>query len=218
MFLMWVGSVWAAGSDPNLAIQAAVAERLQLPVSDIEVTGVSATGVSATGVSATGAADWQVQLPSVGPLCGSTPVVIWDTTEPSRTRQVVRPYITAWQTLPVAAAAVGAGEMVTAAQGRVSCVRLRGEQPVDPNKNWQARVDLDAGAPLTTARVRLMPDAVSGTTVRIAAGVNGLLVVAPGVLSEDAFVGASVRVVNLATHVQLVGIYGEDGRVFVGGF
>ena len=36
MFLMWAGPVWAASAaDPNLAIQAAVAERLQLPVSDI---------------------------------------------------------------------------------------------------------------------------------------------------------------------------------------
>lgn len=203
----------ARANDPSLVLRTAIADRLHVTPADVEVTGLEAM---ATVLPAT--LDWTVDLPAVGAVWGNVPVVFRAATAAGPRREVARPHIAVWLSLPVAASAVMAGQRVTVALARVACDQLRGEDPVDPAGSWQARTDIRAGAPLTSARVRPMPDAVAGATVRIRAGRDGLAVVAPGQLADDAFIGAQVHVVNLVTHAQLTGTYDANGDVRVGEF
>lgn len=196
----------ASASTPSAAIRAAVAQKVGVVLEDVEVHGVSLPTAPAD-------ADWIVDLPTVGPVWGEPAVVLHVGT----TRFVLRPHVTVWQTLPVAAQAASAGEPVSVTTARVARDTLRGAVPVDATHTWEARVDLAAGAPLTTSVVRARPDGAQGQQVRIVAGQGPLSVQAPGQLGEDAFVGDRVHVVNLATRTQLVGTYQADGSVLVGG-
>lgn len=196
----------AFASTPSAAIQAAVAAKVGVPAADVEVHGVELP-------TAPTSVDWLVDLPSVGPVWGDVSVTLHAGTS----RYLVRPRVTVWQTLPVAAKSARAGERVEITTARVARDTLHGQAPVDPTHSWQARVDLVAGAPLTTTVVRERPDAAQGQTVRIVAGAGPLVVFAPGQLGEDAFVGDRVHVVNLATRTQLVGTLQGDGTVRVGG-
>lgn len=206
---MWaVLASLALAGDPGLAVREAVADRLGVPLADVELVDLGAAGLP-TDV------EWRVDLPAVGPWWGTVPLVV--RSPDGVLRYALRSRITVWQELPVAARAVGAGEPVEVTLARLPRERLRGEVPVDPSASWEARVDLGAGTPLTTARVRPRPDREAGSLVTIVAGSERLWVAANGRLGEDAFVGRPVRVANLDTHAVLVGVYQPDGSVRVGG-
>lgn len=194
--------------EPALVLREVVAARLSVPVTDVEVGGLGVEGLEAD-------LDWRVDLPALGPWWGSVPVVL--RSADGTRRYAIRPEITVWQELPVAARSTRAGDPVEPASARVSRASLRGETPVDPGARWEARVDLAAGQPLTTSRVRPLPDAQAGSLVEIVAGSPGLRVMANGRLGADAFVGQPVTVSNLDTHALLVGVFMSDGSVWVGG-
>lgn len=197
---------WAAAT-PELAVREAIAARVGVPVADVEVVGLRLP----TGD------DWRAEVPGIGQLWGDVPVTVRGVLPTGEVRYGVRAHVTVFQELPVATSAVHVGEVVPVTTARVAMDSLRGATPVDPAGQWVARSDLAARTPLTTRCVRPRPDAKEGATVAIVAGRGPLRVVAPGQLSEDAFVGADVHVINLATRTVLVGRFTEDGQVAVGG-
>lgn len=197
---------WAAAT-PELAVREAIAARVGVPVADVEVVGLRLPAGE----------DWRAEVPSVGQLWGDVPVTVRGVLPTGETRYGVRAHVTVFQELPVATSAVHVGEVVPVTTARVAMDSLRGATPVDPAGRWEARSDLAALTPLTTRCVRPRPDAKEGANVAIVAGRGPLRVVAPGQLSEDAFVGADVHVINLATRTVLVGRFTEDGQVAVGG-
>lgn len=198
----------ALAGDPELAVREAIAARVGAPLADVELVDLGVSGLPAE-------VDWRVDLPAVGPWWGTVPLVI--RSADGARRYAVRARVTVWQELPVAAKPAAAGEPVEVHLARLPRERLRGEAPVDPSARWEARVDLPAGAPVTTLRARPRPDGEEGTLVTIVAGTDRLRVAANGRLGEDAFVGRPVRVANLDTHALLVGVYQPDGSVRVGG-
>lgn len=207
--LLTLAMAW--GLDPVDAVASVVAGRLSVPVTDVEVTEL----VLPANVPAN--ATWQAELPSVGPVWGHVPVVLRGSTGQQVLRYTVRPNIRVWRELPVAGKATPAGARVEVKVRRVALDTLRGAEPADADQDWRARVDLAENAPLTQSCVEPMPAAVEGALVRIVTGSGGLVVVAPGRLEQDAFLGAAVRVTNLSTKIQLNGVYETDGIVRVGG-
>jgi flagella basal body P-ring formation protein FlgA len=207
--MLWaLATAW--GADPAEAIAEAVADRLAVPVEDVEI---SELGLPANVPTAS----WLAELPSVGPLWGHVPVVLRGAAGEQVLRYTLRPNIRVWRELPVAGKATAAGGRIEVKLRRVALDTLRGADPADPDQDWQARVDLAENAPLTTTNVRPMPAAVEGSAVRIVSGSGRLVVVAPGQLAEDAFLGRGVQVVNLSTRKVLQGVYETDGIVRVGG-
>lgn len=205
--MWWACALALAAASPEAAVREAVAARLHVPLDDVEVAPLQLAA----------AADWRAELPTVGPVWGSVPVVIFGTSASGPVRYAVRPRITVFQELPVAAGATAAGTAVTVRTARVALDDLRGATPVDPALRWEARVDLAPDTPLTTRCVRPLPDAKEGATVRIVAGSGPLRVMSVGRLGDDAFVGAEVIVESLATRTQLRGVLQADGTVYVGG-
>lgn len=208
---MLLALAMAWGMDPADAVAAVVAGRLSVPVTDVEITEL----VLPTNVPAN--TTWQAELPTVGPVWGHVPVVLRGVSGSQVLRYMVRPNIRVWRELPVAGKAAAAGTRVEVKLRRVALDTLRGGEPADADQDWRARIDLAENAPLTQACVEPMPAAAEGATVRIVTGAGGLVVVAPGRLEQDAFLGSTVRVTNLSTRAQLSGVYETDGIVRVGG-
>jgi hypothetical protein len=183
---------------PAEAIASAVSARAGVPATDVEV--------SALGLPATALVDgaWGVELPpGLRKFTGSTPVTL---SRPDGARFAVRPRIVTFSMVPVAQLSVRAGEPVALAQARVASDVLRSEDPVGEGR-WVARVALAAGDPVTVSRVRQAPDLGQGADVKLTAGSGPLVVAAPGRLMADAYVGAPVSVLNLATRAVLKGTY-----------
>ncbi len=197
MFLVLLaGTVFAA--TPADAIASAVASRAGVPVTDVEVREL---GLSAEWLAQD--ADWVVDLPVAQTrFAGATPVVL----RQGATRFPLRPRVVTYAEIPVAASSVKSGEPVVLATARIASDRLRSEEPV-PAGAWVARVAIAAGEPVTTARARRAPDLADGADVKVLAGAGPLRVAAPGKLMEDAYVGAPVSVLNLATRAVLHGTY-----------
>jgi flagella basal body P-ring formation protein FlgA len=108
-----------------------------------------------------------------------------------------RPALDVWINVPVAAESVSAGEAVTSEEGLVRIQDVQGDLAGDGV--WVARVSLKKGEALTRRVLKIQPDSVKGSRVRIETRQGPLTVSADGRLMEDAFVGKSVRVLNLAT-------------------
>ncbi len=193
----------ALAATPADAIRAAVATRAQVPLADVEVGPLGLLPAVASLDT-----DWEVRFPGDTVFRGSTAVQL---TGGGRS-YALRPSVVTWREVPVAAESVRAGEPVVLATARVSSDRLKSETPVSVGA-WQARVAIAAGEPVTTARVRPLPDLRNGAEVRVLAGAGALQVRAPGKLMEDAFVGAPVAVLNLATKVVQRGTYRGNGTV-----
>jgi flagella basal body P-ring formation protein FlgA len=204
--MWWLCAHALAAASPELAVQEAVAARLDVPVTDVEVGPLGLP----QGLN------WVAELPSVGPVWGKVRVTVRGVLPSGDARYVLSSDIQAFRQLPIAASAVRAGEVVPVTTARVAMDSLRGATPVDPAGTWVARTDMLAQAPLTTRSVRPRPDAQEGQSVRIVAGSGAVRVSAPGQLGEDAFVGAEIHVVNLATRAVLVGRYTAEGEVLVG--
>lgn len=130
------------------------------------------------------------------------------------THRTLQPGLDIQVEVPVAASAVMAGEPVRVRIGLVPVQSLRGE-PVSltDGGEWQARVRIAEGAPVTENLVQPMPDALSGTTVTVVVRRGTLTITAPGRLLEDAHLGRSVRVVNDSTSVALEGVLVAPGTV-----
>jgi flagella basal body P-ring formation protein FlgA len=197
--MVLVGLAWAGTAED--AVRAAVVARTGAEPADVSVAPM---GLADGG--------WVATVPSVGPLCGNVPVVL----QSSGSRHRVQAAVTVWQTVPVATREFAAGEAVDTRPERLSCTRLRSEIPV-PEGRWQANVRFHAGDPVTTGRVRPLPDARSGAEVAIVIRRGGLVVSVPGRLLEDAWRSRQARVVNEATHAIVEGILQPDGTVQVGG-
>lgn len=193
----------ALAATPTDAVRAAVAARAQVPVADVEVGPLGLLPAVAALDT-----DWEVRFPGDAAFRGSTAVQL---TGGGRS-YALRPHVITWREVPVAAESVRAGDAVVLTVARVASDRLKSETPVAAGA-WQARVALAAGEPVTTARVRPLPDLRNGAEVKVLAGSGGLQVRAPGKLMEDAFVGAPVAVLNLATKAVQRGTYRGDGTV-----
>ena len=129
----------------------------------------------------------------------------------------VRTRVRAWRTVAVATSNVRAADEVGLVPARVSIEQLYGVPvPVDSGP-WEARVDIQAGQPVTQGSVRAVPDNRSGEPVLIIAGSGALRVTANGRLLQSARVGDHVRVSNLVTDQVVQGVLIEPGIVRAGG-
>jgi len=108
-----------------------------------------------------------------------------------------RPALDVWINVPVAAQSASAGEPVKSEDGMVRIQDVQGD--LAGEGVWIARVALEKGEALTRRVLRIRPDSAKGSRVRIESRQGPLTVSADGRLMEDAFVGKSVRVLNLAT-------------------
>jgi flagella basal body P-ring formation protein FlgA len=205
--LLSVASALAAR--PVDAIASAVAARVGVPVADVEVTGLGLPE------DANVDAAWVVDLPAgQRRFTGATTVSL--RREDAPVRFSLRPRVVTWHAVPVAERSVRAGEPVSLVTARVASDVLRTEDPVTGGR-WVARVGIEAGAPVTTARVRPAPDLADGADVKLIAGTGALRVAAPGRLLSDAWVGAPVSVLNLATRAVLKGTYRGENTVALEG-
>jgi flagella basal body P-ring formation protein FlgA len=197
----------AMAADPGVALQEAVAARLEIGVEDVKVQRLNISGAPAD-------ATWQVQLPT-GRCWGGISVRLDGTTPDGKVRHYTAyTTISAWDQVPVADHAVEPGGAVSYHLERQQLDLLTGE-PVAEGR-WRARVNLHEGEPLVQGRVELMPDALLGSPVEIRVHAGSLFIKAPGQLTTDAWVGQPVQVMNLATHTVLSGIYEAEGRVRIG--
>lgn len=201
--MLFVLASVALAATPIDAIRVAVAARAKVPLADVEVGSLGLLPAVAALDT-----DWDVQFPGDALFRGSTAVQL----RGGGRTYALRPHVITWREMPVAAESVRAGDAIQLTTARVASDRLRSETPVAPG-DWLARVAIGAGEPVTTARVRVLPDLRAGAEVKVLAGVGGLQVRAPGKLMEDAFVGAPVAVLNLATKVVQRGTYRGDGTV-----
>ena len=103
------------------------------------------------------------------------------------------------------------GEDFTPELGLVLVQDLRGN-PVAVSP-WRSRVNLRAGQPVTTGQVVAVPDADQGADVTLKLVRGGLVIVAPGHLADNGYLGQPVRVVNEATHVVAEGVLVREDLV-----
>jgi len=126
-------------------------------------------------------------------------------------RAPVRPGLQVWVEAPVAPRRVLPGEDFTPELGLVLVQDLRGN-PVAVSP-WRSRVNLRAGQPVTTGQVVAVPDADQGADVTLKLVRGGLVIVAPGHLADNGYLGQPVRVVNEATHVVAEGVLVREDLV-----
>jgi len=125
----------------------------------------------------------------------------------------VRAEVVVWQEVPVAADAVRGGQTIRLGTGRVERHAIQGT-PVDPlDGPFVAVGPLQSGAPVTVSRVRVVPDFKSGSKVTLVAGRGRLTIQSSGRLLADAHTGDTVRVANPATGAVVVGVITADGLV-----
>jgi flagella basal body P-ring formation protein FlgA len=198
----------------GLAVQAHVADRLAIPVEDVEVIhlglvqGLSCGPEAIFSVSSSPGetfrrhADLRITGMEHEQECGS-----------ARVRASLR----VWMTVPVAKVQTRAGDGVVLSKARLSLDEIDGNPVQVDSGTWEARVDLAAGEAVTTNRVRRMPDSRSGEVVLIEAGSGALRVTANGRLLQNGRVGDVVRVSNLATDQVVQGVLVEPGKVRAGG-
>jgi len=127
-------------------------------------------------------------------------------------RVMVRPSLTIWVEVPVAAESTPMGQFVKPTLGKVKLNELVGD-PV--SEAWRARVFIPKGAPITTAVVAPIPDATNGSEVKLIVQVRSLVISAEGRLMQDAAIGEGVRVRNHATGQVVSGILRDSGTVVI---
>jgi hypothetical protein len=194
--------------EAELAVREALAARLGVTTTDVEL--------SALGLPAPTDLDWTVELPRYGSLTGRVSLSLSATHEGRPVRHRVSPEVSAWLSVPVAAADAAPGTPLALVVTRVKSDTLGTEKPVDVSLAWEAATTLREGQPVTTLRARPLPARREGETVTLLARRGAVTVRADGRLESDAFPGKPVRVVNLSTKTLLVGTY-NDGVVVLGG-
>jgi len=125
----------------------------------------------------------------------------------------IRPGLDIWKQVPVAAADTQKNQKVVAEKGLVLVQDIRGI-PVGQG-NWVAAKDLEAGEPLTDRVVRLKPDSLKGSVVRVESSSGSLTVASDGRLMEDAFLNSDVRVLILATRTMHKGRLVASNKVIL---
>ena len=213
--LLGPGLSYAADfSREEAAVQAHVADRLGVDLSDVEVKSLGlhqplncdqAATISASSRSSEdfkGHADIRLTGIDAGGECGSV-----------RIRAAVK----VWLTVPVTKAATLAGNPVEIESARMSIDQIHGVPVPLSSGPWEARVSMAPGAPVTLNLVRAVPDARNGATVTLESGHGGLKVTAQGRLLENGQIGERVKVSNLATDQVVYGILVGPGRVRAGG-
>jgi len=140
-----------------------------------------------------------------GDPCRRSPSIKLHIAEPGETPRslTLRPQLELWVDAPVAVETVQAGEIVETRRGMVALQEVRGE-PLDGE--LLARTRIEAGEPVTSYTARVLPDARRGDAVTVVTQRGALRVSAPGRLSEDGAVGATVKVVNQVTAATLTGV------------
>lgn len=197
----------ALAADPTAALQAAVAARLRVELTDVTVERLNISGAPTD-------ATWTVGLPT-GRCWGGITVHLDGTTPDGKVRHYTAfATVSAWESIPVADHAVVPGALVEYHLERQQLDLLSAE-PVEPG-HWRARVNLHAGEALVQGRVEPMPDALAGSSVQVQVQSGALRIEAPGQLTADAWVGRPVTVMSLATHTVLTGIYEAEGKVRIG--
>ena len=127
-------------------------------------------------------------------------------------RMMVRPSLTIWVEVPVAAESTPMGQLVKTESGRIKIKDLVGD-PV--GEAWRARVFIPKGTPVTTAVVAPIPDATNGSEIKLIVKVRSLVISAEGRLMEDASIGEDVRVRNHATGQVVSGVLRDSGTVVI---
>jgi flagella basal body P-ring formation protein FlgA len=127
-------------------------------------------------------------------------------------RMMVRPSLTIWVEVPVAAESTPIGKMVKPTLGRVKLNELIGD-PV--SEAWRARIFIPKGTPITTAVVAPIPDATNGSDVKLIVKVRTLVISAEGRLMQDGAIGEDVRVRNNATGQIVSGVLRDSGTVVI---
>lgn len=201
----------AQAKEAVLAIREAVAERLALPVDDVEV---GALGLASGWVTD---ADWRVELPRYSVVGSRVDVTINATIEGAPVRLRVSPEIATWSTVPTAATDTAPGQAVRLESRRVRSDQLRGETPVDPTLAYESTTTIRAGQPVTRSRVRFVPDRREGEEVTVVVRSGAVEIRSSGTLHADAFVGATVPVVLGTTKIVKQGRWTADGYVILGG-
>ncbi|MBN2800861.1 MAG: flagella basal body P-ring formation protein FlgA [Deltaproteobacteria bacterium] len=124
----------------------------------------------------------------------------------------VRPHLTVWVAVEVAAADIPAGGLVVSLPGEVPIEDLRGARV---HGALVARGAISAGTPITAAVARVAPDAARDAEVTLVVQRGALQVGAPGRLLQEAHLGDRVRVINLATDVVLTGTLASTNTVLI---
>lgn len=197
-------------ADPSVVLRDAIATRLEVSSSDVEVRSLGIANVPEN-------ADWKVELPNTGNLWGTISVrLVASQNGVEIQRYTAYAKVSVWDDVPVAALAARPGEAVTIELMRMNMEDLHGATPIDPQRAWKAKTTLQPGQPLTTSRVESVPDALKGSKVRVLVHRGALSIETTGVLTEDAWVGQPVTVQSLSTQVELTGVYDQNGLVSVG--
>jgi flagella basal body P-ring formation protein FlgA len=198
-----------AAASVDSAIVTHVATALGVEVADVDLSWTSMDGElgcpegAAVHVSArpgedfVGNVEFRLTGMHEGQLCAS---------------QRVRARLDHWVQAPLVSAATPVGGRVELGEGRVLASRIDGAL-VEGEGPWEARANLRAGEPVTTRRVRRLPDARDGARVTLVAGGGGLVLTAPARLMDDAMVGDRVKVANLATGTVMEGTLVAADRV-----
>jgi flagella basal body P-ring formation protein FlgA len=127
-----------------------------------------------------------------------------------QSRMTLRPSLTIWVEVPVAATDTPMGKQVQPVPGRAKLSELFGDPIHDA---WEARVFIPKGAPITTAVVKPIPDARNGAAIKLIVRIRTLIISAEGRLLEDGFIGDDVRVRNHATGNVMTGVLRDPGTV-----
>ncbi len=121
----------------------------------------------------------------------------------------IRPHLRTWVEVPVADGVIRPGEELQWVNARVPVEELAGSTMTVERleqTTWLARTTLPSGTPLSETVLRPRPDASSGQEVIVLSGSRTLVIKTEGRLVADAFVGETVRVANLFSHVVHDGV------------
>ena len=201
-------------SREEAAVRAHVAERLGIPLSDVEVLALGLVQPLDCGPEGTVSANSRTTENFVG-HADIRLVGIDGSGECGSAR--IRSSVKVWMNVPVAKEATLAGSVVPLEPSRVAIDQIHGVPVSMGSGPWEARVSLAPGSPVTLNMVRPVPDAKNGSTVTLESGGGALRVTAQGRLLENGQIGERVKVSNLATNQIVYGILVEPDRVRAGG-
>jgi flagella basal body P-ring formation protein FlgA len=196
------------------AVQAHIAEDMNLDIGDVEVEWLGFNGPTQCtgepevwidthpGENYRGQTQVRVTLTDTHGVCGKM-------TLPSR--------VQLWQMVPVTKVDVEPGDSIEMVYRKVTASDIRGLLVKPDEGPWIANQALRAGEPVTMRFVRKEPAAFAGDQVQLVVQYGPLTVTADGRMLADAQIGESVRVSNLATKTVVKGILVAPDRVRTGG-
>jgi flagella basal body P-ring formation protein FlgA len=177
--------------------------------------GAEAVDVLWSGIGHELAGGPDVELKWTGDPCRGRPELrLWLVEHQALQRRLpVRPGLAVWVRTPVAPERVLPGEDFETQSGLVRVQEIRG-RPVEAG-TWRSRVTLDPGQAVTTALVKPVPDVESGAEITLTVIHGNLRVHTLGRLTEAGYIGESVHVVNVASHVATRGLLVSPDTVLI---